>query len=234
MDSRRPGLARLSASGVALVLLSEVLSREVGEAERRAGVVGGRYQGRQLGVEPLPRLSRLGRELDMREPLPAVLDLETPVLLLAALERSCVVESRDGERSVARVERLHVDPRDVRWRDAVPDDPRNRYAVPYQRNGEARARGRAAAAATKARQPAPRPAPARATAAPSPMPAGTIGVYEAARLAGVSKVTVLNWINAGRLAATTAAWGTRPVLRVRREDVLKVKTAPVTAAVTGA
>jgi hypothetical protein len=179
---------------VALDKLADVVAAEL--ARVKALPSGAHLSSFNPPPEPLSRLRKAGRELDLRPPLPALLDGLTPAVVTAALERTCVVELVTGERVTARPERLSVDPDAVRWRPAQP-----LYAFTVQSRGgdeNSRARGREHAAQQRAsRKPPP----------------GYITTGQAAEMIGLARSSsasvILRAIQRGELPAIQSAEGYR-------------------------
>ena len=167
-----------------LAPLPDVVAAEL----RRVDVPGRALRGKALPGLPVPRLRRLGRELDTSASLlPAVLDGETPVLIRCLLDLTAVYQYLDGERGVAAVERLSVEPADVRWGVAAPEQGSVLRPAP---SADAAARGREHAARSRAsRKPPP----------------GMIGMTEAANLSGVPVGTIRNALDRGELPVAHAS-----------------------------
>jgi hypothetical protein len=220
-----------------LVSLADVLAAELAR-------VGAPHHGAHTSsYDPPPEslflLRKAGRELDLRPPLPALLDGLTPVVVTAALERTCVVELVTGERVTARPERLSVDPDAVRWRTTgrgrsfnnakpAPDVQISTHeaarlvgvsvqAVLYRCDrGLLRCERRPDGSRMLSRNEVLVWARQRAALDP----AVWVSASEAATLAGVSYETMLKWISAGRLSYVHGDNGAH---LVRRKDAARMQ-----------
>lgn len=97
-------------------------------------------------VDDLQPLDVLLARREGEEPIPlqsAWIDGE-PTTLRATLQRTCVVGGDDPEtRSVVRHERVHVNPRTLRWRSKPDPDGRRRAAARGREKRNAERKGRA-------------------------------------------------------------------------------------------